>query len=597
MTESNKDAGVNPNDIIRKHVNDRIESDLTSKNLDRQEAAASAAWRLAEMDRKSYGDKLNLELKRTNLLAVSALTNVNIAIPKNAETPDAIMGPTLAQLRQHLNDAQNKKHLPPEDSIAFRRQIARLSPDKQQMWPEFTHEETAWLTYESEQNQRALNKLLISVTGPVASTLAEAAVLMNAPSETVKNLLEVGVGLTAASGLQPKIKAEEFKLARTALEPVSGYRLPTSTAAHQTESTLANNGLALDSVNTGMYSAHSEESLTNTTNLTINIKSNTENTGTTSKPPPQYTKGRYEETLKKMEDWADRFNYLTEQIEKLEVGDAERIGKESIRSRVNGYFRQNLLVLEKAKTDLKYEGEPLETKKSADEIKAFEARERLLTANHTPEIKDGRLATRDSEPLDQQQLIDLQQCYQQAIEPLWPKNLPIESRAQAPVLFKSDKLQNVYHITNPTGDRINCVSCTEALTQSIKGSPASANRYDDSLFHQVNNEILIKAHEVPQENICTDFAGVEKQLSQWGDGAIAVVAGQRDNFKGHNFVAVNDAGKVRFIDRQADNDLLSPKGVDFNQIVIIRVDNQPRREITPEFNSPSIPNNEYGIER
>jgi hypothetical protein len=569
---TNRGVGINPNDIIRQHVNDRIENDFSSKSLEKQEAAASAAWRLAEMDKKSNVDKLSLEQQRTNKLAVSALTTVNFAITQNAYTPDAMMGPTLAQLRQRLNDLQNKESLPAEDSIALRRQIAQLAPDKQQIWPEFTREEIVWLTNEAEQKQRGLNKLLISVAGPVASPLAEAAALMQAPAGTVNDLLEVGMGLTAASGLSSTaakgMRTPAFELMNKVVTQRGGNAPPNTEV--QPLKVKGAHGSPDGMLDYEWYMLPTESSPVPTSPRSTK-PSNHHNINLAPANNSVYKRGSYEVAQKELRESEERINDLSRMISELPLGDSEALGKAAIRGRVTKRLYDSLYLIEQFRVEMTHSDNTVQSPKTNAELKAYEARERLLAAQNIPTVKNGELVSRAEYKQSDQNIDYLKVEYDVAMQALWPKGLNENERAKAPVLFKSNKLNNVYHNINPTGGNTNCVNCSEALAKSIKGYKTSAMRDDASILYDVNTDILIKAHNIPPEQVVTKLSDVEELVREWGDGAIAIIGAKREKGTGHNFVVVNDAGTVRFLDRQADAERLSSK-MDFTEIVVVRMD-------------------------
>lgn len=579
-----KNINVNDREIIRKLVNDKISNDLLSRDIKTKEAAASAVWQLAEFDQKTSGGLLSQEQQRTHSLALSVISKVNLSTQANAYSQNATLGETLTDLQNRLNNSTTgKKPLPPAESLYIRNEISRLSPDKHQIFSALTKPEVAWLALEAEQRHRDLNKFLISVAGPVASPLATTAALIKAPANTVNDLLEVGVGLTAAGGLPTRMGARTLESAP--LEPIGRDVSVNPANAKQSRTTDNTHSLKLDHVNGNLeYDYMFDPASSNypapqtTKEIPYHIKNSAPNN-------QSYNRGDFERGMNELMGLEARVKELDRQISQLH-DNYDIQAKQGIKNRVVGYFHEALPQLEIAKAQMKDKSVQLEAPKTSAELQAYEARERLLTALNIPEIKNGELVARGNIKQSSQTIARLQTEYNQAMEALWPQNIPVALRAEAPVLFKSNKLNNVYHITNPAGEKINCVSCAEALVDSIKGYPASANRYNDSLFHQINNDILIKAHNIPRENIHTDLTGVEKQMLQWGDGAIAIIAGKRDNFKGHNFVVVNDAGTVKFIDRQADNDLLSPKGISFSEIAIIRVDTPVQRRVNT-INTPS----------
>lgn len=115
----------------------------------------------------------------------------------------------LRQLRevmlQRFNEnTAGKMPLPPEQSLSLRSNISKLTemidPGTQAMWPEYSSAEKAYLAEQSADHKRDANNLGIALLGPMASP-AILAKELDAPTETVSDLLQIGFNIAGAKSL------------------------------------------------------------------------------------------------------------------------------------------------------------------------------------------------------------------------------------------------------------------------------------------------------------------------------------------------------------------------------------------------------------
>lgn len=107
----------------------------------------------------------------------------------------------VSKLRQMIPGDSADKTLPPAQSLALRSQISYITqiiePGTKEMWPDFSAAEKAYM---ADKKQRDANNIAIAALGPFAGP-AILADQLDAPPETVGNLLELGFNMTAVFGL------------------------------------------------------------------------------------------------------------------------------------------------------------------------------------------------------------------------------------------------------------------------------------------------------------------------------------------------------------------------------------------------------------
>ena len=114
-----------------------------------------------------------------------------------------------AALRQRLNEQQQRytdhvsgvAHLPPEQSLALRADIDRLSqivnPGQQNLWSDYSQEEKNYLAQVAEKKRSFANNLGMLAGGPVFSVLPMVARLLGAPENVVEDLGTVNADLAS----------------------------------------------------------------------------------------------------------------------------------------------------------------------------------------------------------------------------------------------------------------------------------------------------------------------------------------------------------------------------------------------------------------
>ncbi len=131
------------------------------------------------------------------------------AIENQQSTLDADSMDKLRQFRevmlQRFNEhTAGKTPLPPEQSLSLRSNISKITemiePGTQEMWPEYSSAEKAYLAEQSTNHKRDANNLGIALLGPMA-TPAIIAKGFGAPTETVDDLLQIGFNIAGAKSL------------------------------------------------------------------------------------------------------------------------------------------------------------------------------------------------------------------------------------------------------------------------------------------------------------------------------------------------------------------------------------------------------------